>query len=107
MLQLIITISLICTGAFVSTRRDMLLYPLRVAYVKYIYRTRHERPALSRALAYLSNVLFDCLYCMASFWSILCVLVFDWTLILYIPLIIFAVCGMNAVFAKAVFGSDV
>lgn len=105
MLNLIIVISFICTGVFTATRRSMILYQFRAMYLIEMYRMRNTRPKFGKVLKYLSYVLFDCLYCMASFWTIVCVAVFDYRMLIYFPFLIFAVCGLNGVFAYLVFGS--
>lgn len=105
MLNLIVIISLICTGVFVATRRDMILYPFRAMFLIEAYRTRHSIPKRTNILLLLSYVLFDCLYCESSLWTIICLSVFDYRMLIYAPFMILATCGLNAVFAWIIFGA--
>lgn len=98
MLQLI-EISLICTGIHVCFVEGMILYPFRLEillmdlYEKYPKWSAEKWLKIANTLNLIQKPLYDCLPCMASFWT--CVIL--WKIDIKSILI---VCGMNAIIAS-------
>ena len=94
MLQTVVLCSLMITGIYVAFLQGNVLGWLRIAAANWMDRTAGM--TLSR---YLQKMLWDCLPCMASLWTIVLTWSFDIRLIL-------AVCGLNACIDYAILKSE-
>lgn len=99
MLQLI-EISLICTGIHVCFLDGMVFYRFRLCDIvmnayQNIYPscTVKQYKLVDSIMTWISKPLYDCLPCMASFWTIVLMQKFDLKSILI-------VCGMNAIISS-------
>ncbi len=101
MLQLI-EISLICTGIYVCFMEGMFFYKLRawievlinlILSVFFLHKKHGWATKCITITEWLIKPLYDCLPCMASFWT--CIIL--WKIDIKAMLI---VCGMNAIIAS-------
>lgn len=103
-LELIIISSLFCTGIFTATRNGMILSWIKTAYLKMIVLSGLIDVRFQKFIEFLKDPLFDCLYCMSSFWVIVlwCIYGFEFHPVELI-ISILCTCGMNTLIVAMVF----
>jgi len=85
MLLTVLMISLITIGIFVTTWENMIFY-------------KPAKWLKSKLPEWLHKPLFSCPICMASFWTLFLVSIFDIRKLIYSPIIILLVAGLNTIF---------
>ncbi len=99
MIQVIVVVSLMITGVFIAFQQGNVFSFIRVWCANQL-----DKALGLKWSRYVQKPLWDCLPCMASVWGVAFGFVFlsDWRIII----VVLAVCGLNALFAKAFFEEE-